>query len=118
MTEDNGSFEPSFYIAPDDNLADREANALASGKSLEEDGEVQEHGRHQTFRNHANIAAIILLWTIFGLTLVGVLVFTLHLVLPSYCHWMSSAALEKVQTLIAAALLSSAMTGYVNRRMA
>lgn len=98
-------------------LAESEALGFAALDNLDEDGKVQEHGRHQKFRDHANIAAIVLLWVVMGSTLLGIAVFVLHMILPPNWQWLSPAGLEKLQTLLGAALLSSAMTGYVNKRM-
>lgn len=112
------AFEPDENDANDDSLAANEASALASGESLDADGKKKEHSRHQVFRDHANWAAIGILWTVVTLTLVGMVVFTINLVLPQCHQWLTPAAQDKLQTLLAAALLSSAMTGYVNKRMA
>lgn len=112
-----------MVFQPDDpekpgGLAESEALAFGGGDNLEQDREKKEHGRHQKFRDHANIAAIILLWLIMVSTLLGVLVFVLHMIFPPNWHWLSQEGLDKLQTLLGAALLSSAMTGYVNKRMA
>ncbi|MCY1307119.1 hypothetical protein D9M70_570210 [compost metagenome] len=110
------AFEPdnSQYS---DGLARSEAVAFEANDDLDKDGKKQEHGRHQKFRDHANLAAIILLWGILGCTMLGVTVFVLHMILPAQCQWLSPEKLDKLQTLLGAALLSSAMTGYVNKRM-
>lgn len=101
-----------------DALAEEEAAKLGAGLDLEHDSRRQEHVRHQTFRNQVNLATLILFWVIVCCVGAGVLVFTWHLVTPASCHWLSDAARDKLQTLLAAALLSSALTGYVNRRLA
>ena len=110
-------------FAPDaagqqDELAQAEAIKLGKGDDLELDGQRQEHDRHQRFRNHANIAMLGLFWLMAALVGSGALVFTWHLLTPDGWHWLSGPSLEKLQTLLAAALLSSALTGYVNKRIA
>jgi hypothetical protein len=107
--------EPS---AQHDALAEVEAAKLGSGQDLEQDGLRQEHNRHQTFRNQVNRATLILFWVIVACMRLGVVVFAWHLVTPVAWHWLSDSARDKLQTLLAAALLTSALTGYVNRRLA
>lgn len=99
-------------------LAEEEATKIGAGLDLEHDGQLQEHNRHQTFRNQVNLATLILFWVIIVCVGFGVLVFAWHLITPAPWHWLSEAARDKLQTLLAAALLSSALTGYVNRRLA
>jgi hypothetical protein len=103
---------------PADDLATAEAYTLGAGDDLERNGKLQEHQRHQTFRNHVNRATLILFWLIVVCVGLGVFVYSWHLVTPLAWHWLDGAAREKLQTLLAAALLSSALTGYVNRRLA
>lgn len=100
-----------------DALAEEEAAKLGAGLDLEHDSRRQEHARHQTFRNQVNLATLILFWVIIACVGAGVIVFAWHLVTPAAWHWLSDAARDKLQTLLAAALLSSALTGYVNRRL-
>jgi hypothetical protein len=100
-----------------DALAEEEAAKLGAGLDLEHDSRRQEHARHQTFRNQVNLATLILFWVIVICVGLGVLVFAWHLITPASLHWLSDAARDKLQTLLAAALLSSALTGYVNRRL-
>jgi hypothetical protein len=101
-----------------DSRANEEAMKFATGSDLEVDGRRQEHVRHQKFRNHVNIATLILFWLIAGSIGVGVLVFTWHLVTPVCWHFLDSESRDKLQTILGAAVLSSALTGYVNKRMA
>jgi hypothetical protein len=100
-----------------DALAEEEAAKLGAGQDLEHDSRRQEHARHQTFRNQVNLATLVLFWVIVICVGLGVLVFAWHLIAPASLHWLSDAARDKLQTLLAAALLSSALTGYVNRRL-
>lgn len=113
----SAAFVPESSEAAPDELATAEAHQLATGTDLERDGKTREHGRHQTFRDHVNRAMLALFWVIIACVGAGVAVFAFHLVAPDAWHWLKPAAVEKLQTLLAAALLSSALTGYVNKRM-
>jgi hypothetical protein len=100
-----------------DERANKEAVKLAGGSDLEGDGKRQEHRRHQTFRNHANWAILSLFWLVIISIAVGVVTFTWHLITPLSYHYLDAAALEKLQTILATALLSSALTGYAKQRL-
>ena len=110
------SFEPDLQ-ASSDALAAEEAAKLGAGTDIERDGQIQEHTRHQTFRNNVNIATLILFWLVVFFIGAGIIVYAWHLLTPEQLHWLSDERREKIQTLLAAAILSSALTGYVNRRM-
>jgi hypothetical protein len=110
-------FEPGAADKPSDDLAQQEALKLGAGENIETDGKRQEHRRHQTFRNQVNIATIGLFWIFVVCIAAGVLVFTWHLIAPICWHFLNDEALGKIQTLLGSALLSSALTGYVSRRM-
>jgi hypothetical protein len=119
---DDPAVVPGPVFRPDDarsvdDLATAEAFKLGAGDDLERNGKWQEHYRHQTFRNHVNWATLILFWLIIACVGLGVFVFSWHLVVPPAWQWLDAAARDKLQTLLAAALLSSALTGYVNRRL-
>lgn len=97
--------------------AKEEAGKLGSGEDLKADGEIKEHGRHQTFRNHVNVAALIIFWALVTCVIIGLGTFAWHLLAPDCCHYLSEKQLDKLQTLLGAALLSSALTQYTNKRM-
>lgn len=99
-------------------IARAEALRMAAGEDLASDGKVQEHRRHQTFRNHVNKAAIGIFWGLAISLYVGIAAFSWHLVAPEALHFLSENQLEKLQTVLGSAILSSALTGYVNRRLA
>ncbi len=98
-------------------MATTEAIRLDSGLDLEKDGRTQEHRRHQQFRNHANWATLALFWIIVACIAMGVVAYVYHLLTPECWHWLSQDALDKLQTLLGAAILSSALTQYVSKRM-
>ncbi|WP_340529432.1 hypothetical protein [Cupriavidus necator] len=114
-------FAPGLESAQDSNataIAQTEALRMAAGEDLESDGKAQEHRRHQTFRNHINRAAIWIFWVIAASLLIGIVTFSWHLVTPASFHFLADKQLDKLQTILGSAVLSSALTGYVNRRMA
>lgn len=100
-----------------DNLAKNEAAAIASNEDMEADGKKKEHGRHQRFQDHANSVAMGLLWTVAVFTLIGISVYVFHLLAPECWRWLTPDALGDIRTLLTGVLFSSAMTGYVNKRM-
>lgn len=111
-----GKFEPDAGETSD-SLAASEAAAMAGNKNLESDGKTKEHGRHQLFQDHANLVALGLLWTVAIFTLIGMAIYVFHLVAPESAKWITSDGLDKIRTLLTGVLFSSAMTGYVNKRM-
>ncbi|CAM2331460.1 Transmembrane protein [Ralstonia mannitolilytica] len=110
-------FAPNGEVTGD-RIATQEATSLAAGVDLEKDGKAQEHRRHQTFRNHINRATIWIFWVIALSLLIGIIIFSYHLLTPDSWHFLAEKQIEKLQTLLPSAVLSSALTGYVNRRMA
>ncbi|UST85801.1 hypothetical protein [Pseudomonas siliginis] len=100
-----------------DSLAASEAAALASNEDLDADGKKKEHGRHQQFRDHTNKVALGLLWTVAFFTLLGMGAFVFHLVMPVSWYWLTPEALSTIKTLLTGVLFSSAMSGYVTKRM-
>src|SRR5687767_1327465 len=121
MTETSNSapeFAPEEARPIADVLASAEASKLASGQDIEEEGKRKEHERHQQFRDHVNVATLGLLWLVVASLGLGILVFSFHLLTPECVHFLTEKQLDKLQTLLAAAVLSSALTGYVTRRMA
>lgn len=99
-----------------DEIAISESAKMASD-TLDADGKEQEHNRHQKFRNHVNWAVLVIFWALAIGVALGMLVFVFHLLAPQPWHWLSDAQLDKLQTLLGAALLSSALTQYANKRM-
>lgn len=110
-----GKFRPD----PDDgdSLATSEAVAMAGNKDLENDGKKNEHDRHQRFQNHANWVALGLLWCVAAFTLIGMTIYIFHLLAPEAWRWLDTDALDKIRTLLTGVLFSSAISGYVNKRM-
>lgn len=100
-----------------DSRATTEAALIAEGRDLERDGAEREHGRKQAFKDHVNRAAIALFWTLVGCVALGLFVYVWHLLTPADWHFLGEQALNKLETLLGAAILSSALTNYANRQM-
>lgn len=98
-----------------DGRAQEEAISIAEGLDLE--GKRKEHKRHQTFRDHANTAVLVVLWIIVLMLLLGILIFAFHALSPLAWHFLNGAQLAELKSMLATAILSSALTGYANRRM-
>jgi hypothetical protein len=121
MTDATGEGRPLAFDADDaiavDGRATSEAVAFAEGVDLEKDGKQREHDRHQSFRDTAN-AAILWLFRLIAVCLgLGILVYTFHLLCPRSWHFLDKEALDKLQTVMGAAVLSSALTSYVKNRL-
>jgi len=112
-----GVFQPDVQPAPD-TRAQQEALLLGSGDDLEKDGKRRDHGRDQRFRDHVNIATLTLFWFVVVCVMIGVISFTFHLVFPQSWHYLDKGQLDQLKTILGAAVLSSALTGYASKRMA
>lgn len=99
-----------------DSMAQKEAISLGDGLDLE--GKRREHDRHQKFRDHANIAVLVVLWLIVLMLLIGIVIFSFHAFTPTCWHFLNPVQLADLKGMLGTAILSSALTGYANRRMA
>ncbi|WP_152547290.1 hypothetical protein [Delftia sp. RIT313] len=107
---------PSDGVGQDGKAA-VEARMFNTGDDLEKDGKTREHNRYQSFRDHANVAAIMVFWTVVLMLLWGVVVYAAHMLMPNLVNFLSEKQLSRLESLLGTALLSSALTGYVNKRM-
>lgn len=98
-------------------LGAQEAAAFAANKNLEADGKHRDHARFQKFRDHVNLASLILFWTVCASVFGGILTFTWHMLTPESWYYLTPDQLEKLKTILGAAVLSSALTGYANKHM-
>lgn len=98
-----------------DPKAQKEAISLNDGLDLE--GKKREHDRHQKFRDHANTAVLAVLWLIVVTLLLGIIIFSFHVLSPSNWHFLNATQLADLKGMLGTAILSSALTGYANRRM-
>jgi hypothetical protein len=114
---ENRVFEPDDHEGPS-TLASSEATAFASNENLDTDGKQKEHGRHQRFQDHANKVALGLLWAVAVFTLMGMTIYVWHIIVPETWRWLPQNSLDGIRTLLTGVLFSSAMSGYINKRMA
>ncbi|HEN9508481.1 hypothetical protein [Acinetobacter baumannii] len=84
--------------------------ASFSDKTLKEDAAKQDHDRNQKWKNHFNKAFIVAFWILWGCFIFMVLALILHWILPEKCHWLTPDQLDKIKTVIMAALVSKAVT--------
>lgn len=98
-----------------DPKAQKEAISLNDGLDLE--GKKREHDRHQKFRDHANAAVLAVLWLIVGTLLLGIITFSFHALSPLNWHFLNVTQLADLKGMLGTAILSSALTGYANKRM-
>lgn len=100
-----------------DGLGVKEAAAFAANTNLEHDGKKRDHERFQTFRDHVNRATLYIFWSICISIMLGVVTYTWHLLTPESCHYIPSSQLDELKTILGAAILSSALTGYANKHL-
>lgn len=110
------AFAPPPQAGAADELARKEAIAIST-ETLQADADKQEHSRHQTFRNHINKATLIVFWSVVVCVIVSIFVFTFHIISPSSWHFLDKEQIGTLKTLLGGAILSSAMSSYVNNRM-
>jgi len=108
---------PDLSERAGDDTAEQEANAFANDEDIEKDGRKREHGRDQKFRTHLNHAVLVIFWVFTVCTAAAVAVTAMHFLFPESWLWLNEKQLDKVQTFLLTALFSSALTGYVNKRM-
>jgi hypothetical protein len=97
--------------------AQEEALALQSGVDLAEEAKKRGHGRDQKFKDHLNVAALAIFWCVIACVAWGVVAYGWHLLMPEPWHYLSKEQLNKIESILAAAILSSALTGYASKRM-
>jgi hypothetical protein len=111
----NSVFQPTISTTTD-SLANQEAVAIGSGK-LKADAESKEHDRHQKFRDNINLATLRVFWSVVWCLIASIFIFTYHLITPDSWHFLSPDQLGTLKTLLGGAILSSALSGYVTKRM-
>lgn len=91
--------------------------SFGQGLDIERDGAEREHVRHQAFRDQINFAMVSLFWLVAVCVAVGILAYAWHMVMPASLHWLDPEAQSELKSLLGTAVLSSALTGYVKKRM-
>lgn len=94
-----------------------EGGEFAGTVDIDREGKEREHVRHQVFRDHVNRATIGLFRVACAMLGCGLLAYGWHLLTPLLWHFLSDTQQVRLQTMLAPAVLSSALTGYVNRRI-
>ena len=79
-------------------------------KTLKEDSARQDHDRSQKWKNHFNKAFIIAFWFLWACFIFMVFALIFHWVTPEPWHWLKAEQLDKIKTVIMAALVSKAVT--------
>jgi hypothetical protein len=100
-----------------DEKARSEAISMTSGSDIEKDGKIQEHSRHQAFRNHLNKATIYLFWVVIGSLILGIFTYAWHMITPESMHYLTQPQFDKLQTVLVAAIVSSSLRAYVDQKM-
>ncbi|HWZ47999.1 MAG TPA: hypothetical protein VNX00_07255 [Herbaspirillum sp.] len=90
---------------------------MTSGSDIEKDGKIQEHSRHQAFRNHLNKATIYLFWVVIGSLILGIFTYAWHMITPESMHYLTQPQFDKLQTVLVAAIVSSSLRAYVDQKM-
>lgn len=111
-------FSPQPAAVAADSLAASEAQIIANGQDLNAEAQVKEHNRHQQFRGWLHLAATAIFMAIMVGLFWGVLAYTWHILMPEHWHYLTEKQLLVVERALLTALFSSALTGYVNKRMA
>ncbi|MCA3185992.1 MULTISPECIES: hypothetical protein [unclassified Cupriavidus] len=86
-------------------------------RDIELAGRLREQARHQSFRDQVNCAMIGMFWILCASLAGGIVVYSWHLMTPLLWHFLDDAQQVRLQTLLAPAVLSSSLTGYVSRRI-
>lgn len=86
--------------------AQSEAMALASG-DLKNIAEKNLHERKEKFKDHFAIALIFIFWLMIVVGISASLIWTWHLLLPDYYHFLSDGQIRKIETLIFGGVLST-----------
>lgn len=94
-----------------------EEHGLMGPGDLAHDGRVREHKRHQSFRDQVNCAMIGMFWILCTALASGIVIYSWHLMTPLLWHFLDDSQQVRLQTLLAPAVLSSSLTGYVSRRI-
>ncbi len=98
-------------ILPSSSAPNVEEEMASYGKkTLEEDAAKQEHARNQKWKNHFNNAFIIAFWFLWGCFNLMVFALIFHWIASDSYHWLSPEQLDKIKTVIMAALVSKAVS--------
>jgi hypothetical protein len=97
-------------ITDSDNKAEKEADAIARG-DLDKIEERNEHGRREGVRNELIFCARWLIRSVGILSIISIVIFSLHYLLPKSWHWLDQDQLSSLQTF----LFSGAVVGAASK---
>lgn len=102
--------------ASPDLKSESEARGFA-GDDLDTVAKQNEHNRTETFRNSVAWGVLVLFWAVvIGAILMGAF-WLWHIVTPDCLHFLSPAAVDKIQTLLIGGTSSGFMSGYAKKKL-
>jgi hypothetical protein len=110
-------FKPPATELEGDSLAKTEAVAIGNGEDIEALALRREYDRHQNFQDWLNRGVTVIMVTILVCLFLAVISFAWHILTPASLHYLSESQLDTIKTILGTAVFSSALTGYVNKRM-
>ncbi|MDQ9009052.1 hypothetical protein RFI36_04590 [Acinetobacter gerneri] len=75
----------------------------------------KQHTRDENWKEHFAKAFVVAFWVLWFLFIVMCISLILHWILPSKFHWLSVEQLDKIKTIIIAALASKAISNKVEK---
>lgn len=111
------SHRSSRFSAEGQAIEQCEQAAFANVRDINQESREREHTRHQTFRDNVNRAMIGIFWIASVMLGCGLMIYAWHLLTPLLWHFLDATQQARLETVLAPAVLSSALTGYVSRRI-
>jgi hypothetical protein len=102
-----------------DGMAALEAKALGSGKKfqeLKEEAEKAAFGRIEKFKEHFDKIILCGLYLSACGAAVFAIIWGLHVILPSECHWLDSTQLETMQNILTGGVLAGLISEQFKKR--
>jgi hypothetical protein len=101
-----------------DGVAQEEATAFARGRNLSEERVLADHTRDESLREALCSATHFIFWLLVGCVVLGIVVFTWHLLTPVSFHFLEPSSFDRLQSILFAAVLSSAITKHFDKAVA
>lgn len=123
--------EASQPEPPEDDPAQKEAAQLTRGKSvrdLKREKEEKDHTRSEMFKDHFELIALFVLWSLFLGFLALAAVWLFHLIAPTtgtkpltglitVRGWLNPAQLDKIEGILAGGIIAGLVADHFKRRM-
>lgn len=105
------------HHSSDDELSDEMLNQqLKSEEKQIKTSELKnQHARDENWKSHFSKAFIVAFWVLWFLFIIMCISLIIHWILPLKCHWLSTDQLDKIKTIIIAALASKAISNKVEK---